>query len=570
MINKETGNILRLVYFGRLDPVKGLSGFIEALSASDINYTFTMIGEGEEANHLRQLIEQKQLGNKVFLRARINHRELFEELQQQDVFVLPSLCYENAPLSVVEAASLGLGLFLSHHGGSLEIGKLCGAKHFFDPFSPQDIQSKIEVLYKDFLTNTIPRANKENLRALFSIETYAQEMGCLLRPTPHIVYLLPGGLHNPGGIERIIIAKANYLTEKAGFDVSIVTTEQMGRPVFYPISKRVRLHHLDIGIHEKYGKESYLRKCVSRYRKARQYKKTLALLLRQIRPDITISTLGLDIDFLHEMKDGSVKIAELHYPGNFRELSARKLSGAFIPTLVARIRSQNLRKACAGLTKLVVLTEEEKSSWRDCSNLAVIPNMLTFLPETFPSLTSKKAIAIGRLSYEKGFDLLIEAWKEVYKKHPDWELHIYGKGVLKSELQQQIENEGLCRVVRIQDPVKNIDQVYPDYSMLVLPSRFLEALPMVLLEALSFGLPLVAFDSPCGPKEVIEDKKNGFLVPTGDIQEMTERICELIESEDLRLRMGRWAKESSFRYTEEKIMTRWLTLFNQLLKEKQK
>ncbi|MDR0613537.1 MAG: glycosyltransferase [Dysgonamonadaceae bacterium] len=167
---------LRLVYFGRLDPVKGLSGFIEAIKDSAVNYTFTVIGEGEERETLQNAVKKFRLEDKIIFKPKMNPAGLFAELQNYDVFVLPSLWYENAPLSVVEAASLGLGLFLSRHGGVLETGKICNAGHFFNPFDRQDIVSQMEVLYGDFIAGVLPKADREKLNALFSREAYTENL----------------------------------------------------------------------------------------------------------------------------------------------------------------------------------------------------------------------------------------------------------------------------------------------------------------------------------------------------------------------------------------------------------
>jgi glycosyltransferase involved in cell wall biosynthesis len=382
-----------------------------------------------------------------------------------------------------------------------------------------------------------------------------------------IVYLLPGGLFNSGGMERVVSIKANYLVDQLGYDVSIVTTEQMGRPVFYPLSDKVHLHHLDIGIHENFGKESYLEKVISRFRKTQEYKHALEKLLINIRPDITISTLGgLDIGFINKLKDGSVKIGELHFPGNYRQLMARKLSGAFIPNFVAKIRTRQFKHECEKLSRLIVLTEEEKSSWKNQQNIVVIPNPLPFYSEEESALTAPRAIAVGRLAYEKGFDMLIEAWKAVAQKHPDWTLDIFGNGVEKENLQQQIIKNNLEEQLKIHKPESNILAQYLQHSIMLFSSRYLDALPMVLIEAQSVGLPIVSFDSPCGPKDIITNGSDGFLIKTGDVQMMTDKICQLIENPELRLSMGKTAKISSQKYREERIMNRWMDLFKALEK----
>ena len=382
-----------------------------------------------------------------------------------------------------------------------------------------------------------------------------------------IVYLIPGGLFNSGGMERVTTIKANYLSEKMGYDVSIVTTEQMEQPVFFPLSKKVHLHHLRIGIHSNFGKESYLKKIISRYFKIKQYKKALTQLLNEIKPDITISLLGLDIGFLNNIKDGSIKIGELHFPGNFRQLMGQKMyNNSLIPNYVEKVRTKELKEKSGKLTRLIVLTQEEKSSWKNCKNVEVIANPLAFLPEKTSSCTSKKAIAVGRLVYEKGFDQLIEVWRTIHEKYPDWELSIYGNGDQKEKLLNLIKQYNLERVIKIHDPSKDIQSQFIEHSIMLFPSRYLEALPMVLIEAMSCGIPIVAFDAPCGPKDVIRDGKNGFLVKSGDVETFTNKTLQLIESEDLRKFMGKSSRELSLNYSEDKIMQQWISLFQEVIK----
>jgi glycosyltransferase involved in cell wall biosynthesis len=173
---KNAGKTLRLVYFGRLVTEKGLTEFIDGLALSKADYSFVMIGEGEEESIIRNKIKQLRLEDKIFLKSKLKQNELFAELQNYDAFVLPSLCYENAPLTVIEAASVGLGLFLAGHGGIREMGKICNASHFFDPNNPNDIALKLNILYKDFTTDSLDYADKEHLQLLFSTETYAENL----------------------------------------------------------------------------------------------------------------------------------------------------------------------------------------------------------------------------------------------------------------------------------------------------------------------------------------------------------------------------------------------------------
>ena len=379
-----------------------------------------------------------------------------------------------------------------------------------------------------------------------------------------IVYLLPGGLFNPGGMERVLITKSNYLAER-GYDVSIVTTEQLGRPVFYPVSAKVHLYHLDIGIYVNFGKEKYVQKVFSRFWKIREYRKALEKLLREISPDITISTLGIDIDFLDKLHDGSIHLGELHFPGNHRLLKAYQMYSSFIPIYVEKVRTRLLKRKCKKLTRLIVLTREERMNWKNADNVEVIPNALSYYPENISTCTFKKAIAVGRLVREKGFDQLIESWRIVHKKYPEWTLSIFGQGDQKEALLQLISQYGLDEVIEIHAPVKDIYARFMEHSMMLFPSRCLDALPMVLIEAMSCGLPIVAFDAPCGPKDIITEGKNGLLVPAGNIERFAEKVCTLIESEELRRTMGNSARQMSFDYQEDKIMNQWIQLFDEVV-----
>ena len=173
---KEEHTVLRLVYFGRLDPAKGIVNFIDAIRQSTADYFFTIIGDGEEVSLIQDIIERYGLQNRVAIKPKQNQVDLFAELSHHDVFVLPSLWYENAPLSIVEAASLGLGLFLSNHGGVWEMGKICNAEHFFNPFDPKDIISKLDILYKDFVTDSLPKADQVKLQTFFSKKVYIENL----------------------------------------------------------------------------------------------------------------------------------------------------------------------------------------------------------------------------------------------------------------------------------------------------------------------------------------------------------------------------------------------------------
>jgi glycosyltransferase involved in cell wall biosynthesis len=182
-------------------------------------------------------------------------------------------------------------------------------------------------------------------------------------------------------------------------------------------------------------------------------------------------------------------------------------------------------------------------------------------------LENKQVIAVGRYDYQKGFDRLIESWRMVYERFPDWKLKITGDGELRNELELLIDKYHLSDVIELKKSASDILEEYLNASVLVMSSRY-EGLPMVLLEAMSVGLPMVAFECKCGPKDVIADGENGFLVPEGDVQVLAERIIQLIENPFLRKKMGQAAKIKSGRYAEPTIMEQWIKLFDNLLDER--
>src|SRR5690606_8031553 len=278
--------------------------------------------------------------------------------------------------------------------------------------------------------------------------------------------------------------------------------------------------------------------------------------------DICISMfLGAEYKFLTEIKDGSRKIIEFNF----------KFENATIKIFEKKIKWRNyrnllqvksLKKKVAQFDTLIVLTEEDALVWKKYfQNIRVITNPITIQSEDIMApLASKDALAVGRLTQQKGFDYLIEAWKIVSEKFPEWKLHIYGEGELKNELAKQIQINQLDEVVLLHEPVKNIEKIYEKSSLFILSSRF-EGFVLSLLEAMSCGIPVVSFDCKYGPTQLIENGKNGFLVPLPDTEKLAKQIIKVLEDEDLRNSMGKAAKETSKTYSVPAIMQKWEDLF---------
>lgn len=371
-----------------------------------------------------------------------------------------------------------------------------------------------------------------------------------------IVYLILGTF-NSGGMERVLCNKANWLAGTAGHSVSVITTDQQGRAPFFNFSAHIS--HYDLGINYTDLKGTGIgRKTTGYIQKQRLHKAKLTALLQGLQADVVISMFGPEVGFLYKIRDGSCKILEIHFSKYFRMQQAR--GGLW--RVADKWRSMQDQRHIRKYDKFVVLTHEDKTYWGNHPNIEVIHNASTFVPSAQAALDTKRVISVGRLTHQKGFDMLIEAWRLVDARHPDWRLTIVGGGEEQQQRQTQIHALGLSDVIQLIPPTQQIEKEYLDSSIYVLSSRY-EGLPMVLLEVMSCGVPPVAFACKCGPRDVITDGKNGLLILPNNIAELAKGICRLIENPYLRRQMGDQAKETiRHKFTEETIMQQWSDLLN--------
>lgn len=374
-----------------------------------------------------------------------------------------------------------------------------------------------------------------------------------------IVYCTPS-LYMAGGVERILTTKANYLADDLGYDIYIILSDGKDKAPYYQLSPKIHVIQLDINFEELWGC-NFLYKVALYLKKYRVFKRELTRLLKEIKPDFTISLLRREINFITKIDDGSIKVGELHVNRNnyrnFEEGNSNILKKIF-----SKIWSRNLVKRLNELDKLVVLTNEDKENWSELNNVVVINNPLDHKSDKLSKPDSKRVIAVGRYVYQKGFDLLLEAWATVLKKHSDWHLYIYGYGDREPyiELAKKINILDNCH---LNNAVKDIDSEYAKSSIFAFSSRF-EGFGMVLVEAMACGLPCVSFDCPCGPKDIIENEKNGYLVKSFNTEDFADKLNRLIENESLRVTMGNEALLSSNKYNINDIGMTWKLLFDEL------
>lgn len=379
-----------------------------------------------------------------------------------------------------------------------------------------------------------------------------------------IAYIYPA-LNTIGGADRVITEKANFFADIYGFEVYIITAHQNNRPLFFQLSEKVKHLDLNVNFEEQY-RHSFLRRGFIYFKLLSQYKKKLRSLLKSLQVDFTITTISRDIDFLYSLDDGSKKIAEAHTCKEFlRNFHLLKKKGPLYK-MVHKIWTRKLEFAIKKFDSLVVLTQRDAQDWSAIRKATIIPNSSPFSPEEQSQCTNHQAISVGRLFDEKGYDLLIKAWAIVHQQHPEWRVHIYGEGELYGSLTKMADTYNLEESLIFEKPVKNIIEKYIESSFYIMSSRF-EGFGMVLIEAMSCGVPVISFNCPDGPATIIEDGVDGFIVENGNTEQLAKKICYLIEHEDIRKKMGLKARESVKRYSPEIVMQQWVNLLNSLKSE---
>lgn len=358
-----------------------------------------------------------------------------------------------------------------------------------------------------------------------------------------------------GGIEKVMAEKANYFADVLNYEVYILTTEQKGHEPCYFLSDKIK--RVDIGVNYirfiSYFHPKNLAKIPNHFM---LWKKNI----KEIKPDIIITcNFAFDFYWTPFFLRKISKLKEFHSSRYFEEIEREKAS--FLKRINYSINDFIESK----YTKLILLNSDEAKYYRS-KNIEIIPNPISINESGEASLANHKAIAAGRIAPVKGFEKAILAWKTVVDQFSDWELHIYGQGEKQyiESLQNLINENNLQKNVIIKNAVSNLDTVLLDYSIYVMTS-LTECFPMILLESLASGLPIVSFDCPHGPKNIITNNEDGFVVENQDVIALSGKINLLIRDEDLRINMGKKGKQNSYRFSKENVILKWQSLFNSLI-----
>lgn len=362
-----------------------------------------------------------------------------------------------------------------------------------------------------------------------------------------ILYITPF-VEGAGGVQRVLSSKTNYLIERYNYEVSILSTNSGVANKHYDFNENIKF----------YSEQALGNVFTYLYR----YSKILEKYIEKIKPDIIVvcdnGYKGYAIPFLISVKQKI--IFECHGTRYTDEKGNR------ICNYILNSFKYKFFDICASqFSKIIAPVDDFKNEFKS-NNLIIIPNPLWFFTDSEPNYNSKKVIAVGRHSYQKNFEVMLSIWQKVVVKHPDWVLEIYGESDSDVDLKSVSKLLGINKNVVFYNAVRNINEKYLEASFFLLTSRF-EGFGMVLIEAMASGLACISFDCRRGPKDIIENNRNGFLIKVGDEEAFVEKVNLLIEDENLRMQFGKNAKESTEKYNIESIMKQWNALFISLKKD---
>lgn len=369
------------------------------------------------------------------------------------------------------------------------------------------------------------------------------------------------------GMERILSDKMNYLVKEYGYDITIITYEQGGHSLAFPLDNRIKVIDLDVRYFQIFAMNMF-RRFFYKQIILTKLKKKLCAVLKDIGPDcVVVTTYDFD-KFGHILSLPYRFVIESHV--FISDIRQEIRQNNFITKYFAkRLDIAHFRMVDTAHC-LVSLTEHDKENWKKYTNLpiVVIPNIVTNYPTSIISYNTRpnRILCVGRLTKQKGYDYLIQAWARISNKYPTWSIDIFGHGELEATLNQMITEYKLSNSVRINKPTDNIYNEYENSSIFILSSRF-EGFGLVLIEAMSCGVPCISFDCPHGPSDIITHGEDGFLVPLGDIEKMAESIEWMITHNEERLRMSGNARQKARQYTSEAIMPQWVELFEKVAKQ---
>lgn len=383
-----------------------------------------------------------------------------------------------------------------------------------------------------------------------------------------IVYVLKS-FAVKAGTERVMSDKMNYLADQ-GYDVTLVTYEQGTHPRAFSLHPSI--HHVDLDTRfflvEKYG---FIKRFFMMQKTRRLFRSRLQTLLDDIHPDILVTTtysIKL-IDIILSVKTTAYRFVESHV-ACYTVKKSFDCKDKPLFCLLAVLGDNIMLRKVAKADCLVTLTHADATDWRRYTpKVIVIPDPVTYIPEIIVpyDVSRHRIICVGRLHKQKGFDMLIDAFAMIAYQCPEWTIDIFGEGSEKDILENRIVCNNLEGRIKINSPTDYIYEEYQRSDFFVLSSRY-EGFGLVLVEAMSCGIPCVAFNCKYGPEDIIEDGVDGLLVEGGNVRALAEKMLWMITHEKQRLEMGQRARQSVARYSKEVVMKEWERAYLSVLDSK--
>ena len=327
-----------------------------------------------------------------------------------------------------------------------------------------------------------------------------------------------------GGTERVATFLANNFS-RTGIKVTILSLFHYGDSPYYELDKKVQLEVLE----------------GNGFSDLAKFFKTN--IFDAIIP-ISMGRLSFKVSIVHSLlRLKSQLVLSEHVGFETSSYLVRKL----------KLLSYNLAD------DLVLLTQHDYGVLKDktSANVSVISNASSFQTMEGSSLPNKEKVvlAVGRLTYQKAFEKLIDIWATIENKQ-DWKLRIIGDGEDKEKLQSLIHHHGLSNSVELKPSSKNISEECEAASIITMTSRF-EGLPLVLIESKSFGLAAISYNCKTGPKEIINHNEDGYVIDYNDHSSFKARLVELMGNSRKRKKMQLAAIECSRNYSIDSIFSQW-------------
>lgn len=376
-----------------------------------------------------------------------------------------------------------------------------------------------------------------------------------------IVYVVES-LVGTGGVERIVTEKTNFLSERSRYNVTIIVcTQHDYQPNAFPLSSSVKQINLGLKLYSqyqcKYPKRLWIKHITNNH-----FKSTISKIVQQLDPDILIGMGHFKANFICNLNCKAKKIIECHEARFFTQSGMANHQNVLSKLFTKFYRTLYFRTIEKKADAIVTLTEGDKLLWNKAKRIEVIPNFSNMQVSQISSCHSKRIIAVGRLSWEKGYDRLIDIWELVSRKHPEWQLDIFGEGELEKNLNYKIAKKHINNIT-IHQTTNNISYEFSISSICVMTSYY-EGFALVLLEALKHGVPCIAYDCPFGPANIIQDNQCGYLIENGNINLFVKKLCTLMDEDNTRKEFSKESIKRAKAFAIDIIMGKWINLFESL------